>query len=249
MNTVSTSLVIFACVFGGALLGMFLRRLLPEHHRTPESKDLVRLGVGLIATMSALVLGLLVSSAKSAYDTQNSELTEMAAKVAFLNRLLEHYGPETREVRVQLRGAVAHAIDALWSKNSSAASETSPVVAAAIFDGIQRLAPKDDGQRLLQAQAMSLTIELGQTRLLMSEQRQSSVSSALLIVVVFWLTVIFMSFGLFAPPHMTTAATLFICALSVSGAIFLILEMDRPYEGILQISDAPLRDALARMSR
>jgi hypothetical protein len=249
MNTVSTSLVIFACVFGGAALGMALRGRLPEHHRTPESKDLVRLGVGLIATMSALVLGLLVSSAKSAYDTQNSELTEMAARVAFLDRLLEHYGPETKEVRVLLRGAVTHAIDTLWSKDPSAARETEPAIASGIFDGIQGLKPKDDAQRTIQAQAASLTIELGQTRLLMTEQRRSSVSGALLAVVVFWLTVIFLSFGLFAPPHATAAVTLLICALSVSFAIFLILEMDRPYEGLLQISKAPLRDALTRMSR
>ncbi len=228
---------------------MVLRGLLPEHHRTPESKDLVRLGVGLIATMSALVLGLLVSSAKSAYDTQRSELTEMAARVAFLDRLLEHYGPETKDVRVMLRGAVVHAIDSFWSKDSSVARETEPVLAAGIFDGIQGLAPKDENQRTIQSQAASLTIALGQTRLLMTEQRHSSVSNALLIVVVFWLTIIFMSFGLFAPPHTTAAVTLLICALSVSGALFLILEMDRPYEGILRLSDAPLRDALERMSR
>ena len=95
MSSIGISAIVFACVFGGAMFGVFLRAVLPEHHWNPESKDVVKLGMGLVATMCALILGLLVSSAKSYFDTQSSELTEMSSKIVMLDRLLAHYGPET----------------------------------------------------------------------------------------------------------------------------------------------------------
>ncbi len=251
MSPISISLIVFACVFGGALFGMALRTALPEHHRSAESKDMVKLGMGLIATMSALLLGLLVASAKGSYDTQKSELTQMTARVVFLDRILAHYGPEAKEARELLRGAVVRALDQIWPKDPAHSRPMTPVASEGdlIYDRIQELAPKTDIQRSLQAQASGMAIDLAQTRRLLFEQRGSSVSTALLVVVVFWLTVIFLSFGLFAPPNATVTVTLFVCALSVSCAIFLILEMDRPFEGMLQISSAPLRDALAHLGQ
>jgi len=230
---------------------MGLRSVLPEHHRNTESRDVVKLGMGLIATMCALLLGMLVASAKGSYDTQKSELTQLTSRIGFLDSTLAHYGPETREARASLRDAVAHGIDQAWPKDPAHARPAEPAAARgdAVYDRIQELSPKNDLQRSLQAQASSMAIDLGQARWLMFEQRGSSVSTALLIVVVFWLAVIFMSFGLFAPSNATVTATLFVCALSVSCAIFLILEMDRPFEGLLQISSAPLRDALARLGK
>jgi hypothetical protein len=251
MSPLSISLVVLACVFGGALAGMALRAVLPEHHRSTESRDVVKLGMGLIATMSALLLGMLIASAKSSYDTQKSELTQVTSRIAFLDTVLAHYGPETKDARAALRAAVARGLDQIWSKGPSQAPPVRPVAARgdAVYDRIQELSPKDEIQRSLQAQASSMAIDLGQTRWLMFMQRGSSVSTALLVVVVFWLAIIFLSFGLFAPPNATVTATLFVCALSVSCAIFLILEMDRPFEGMLQISSAPLRDALARLGQ
>jgi len=251
MSPTTISLIVLACVFGGSLAGMALRAVLPEHHRSADSRDLVKLGMGLIGTMAALLLGLLVASAKSSYDEQKSELTDVAAKLVFLDRVLAHYGPETREVRGLMRGVVARAIDEIWPKNRVRASGRKPFEAGGevVYDKIQELSPKDDAQRMLKAQASDLATSVGQIRLLMFEQRGSSVSTALLVVVIFWLAVIFVSFGLYAPSNATATATLFVCALAVSCAIFLILEMDRPFEGIVQISSAPLRDALARMGR
>src|SRR5271163_2511215 len=95
--------IIMACVFGGALTGMVLRLILPEHHLSTDSKDVVRLGIGLIATMSALVLALLVASAKSSYDAQKTEVTQISANIVLLDLALAHYGPETKDIRAQLR--------------------------------------------------------------------------------------------------------------------------------------------------
>src|SRR5262249_50687591 len=154
--------IAFACVFGGAVLGMLLRPRLREHHLSQESKDLVKTGVGLIATMSALVLGLLVASAKASYDTQRDEVTQMAANVVVLDRVLAHYGPEAKEAREQLRNNIAGAIDQMWQADGSGTSQAQPPVSAeALYDMVQDLAPKNDAQRALQAQALKSVIDLG----------------------------------------------------------------------------------------
>ena len=245
MSPLAISAVIFVCVYGGALAGMSLHRRLPEPHRSTETRDVVKLGMGLVATMSALLLGLLISSAKSSYDTQKSELTLVTSRLVFLDRALAHYGPETKEIRGLVRQAALHLVHELWPDTPPAA----PADAGAIFDRIQALSPQDEGHRLLQAQALTLAIELGQTRGLMIEQRGSSVSTALLSIVVFWLAIIFVSFGLFAPRNATVKAALLVCALSVSCAIFLILEMDRPFEGLLQISNTQMRETFGRLGQ
>lgn len=201
--------------------------------------------------MAALVLGLLIASAKGYNDTQSTELTEVSAKIVLLDRVLAHYGPETKEARDLLRGAVVRILDRTWSKDRTNPSQLEPpyVGNEVFYDKIQGLSPKDDSQRSLQAQALSIAISFGQTHWLMYEQSTTSVSIPLLVVLVFWLTVIFISFGLFAPPNATVVASLFISALSVSGAIFLILEMYTPYSGLIQISSAPLRAVLAHLGQ
>jgi hypothetical protein len=196
MSSITISLIVFACVFGGALLGIFLHAVLPEHHLSSESKDIVKLGMGLVGTMAALVLGLLVASAKGSYDAQSAELTQMSANIATLDRVLAHYGTETKDTRDLLRGVVVRSLDGMWSKD-----RTNPASADGeiLYDKIQGLSPKNDAQRAFQGQAFSMAISLGQTRWLMYEQGTTSVSMLLVVVLVLWLTVIFISFGLFAP--------------------------------------------------
>jgi hypothetical protein len=251
MTSIAISSIVFACVFGGALLGMFLRPVLPKHHVDADSIDAVKMGMGLVATLSALVLGLLIASAKSSYDAQNTELTQMSAKVVLLDRLLAHYGPETQESRDVLRSAVALVLDQMWSKDPTSSTQPAPQYAGgeALFDKIQALSPKDEAQRSLKTQALSVAMDVGQTRWLMYEQGAAAISMPMLIVLVFWLTALFISFGLFAPHNGTVVASLFVCAISVSGAIFLILEMYAPYAGLIQVSRAPLRAALTHLGK
>ena len=116
------SLIIFVCVFGGALLGILLRAVLPEHHLSKETQDIVKLGMGLVGTMAALVLGLLVASAKGSYDAQSAEVTQLAANVAMLDRALALYGPETKEIRAILRNAVRRVLDQMWQHDSICAA-------------------------------------------------------------------------------------------------------------------------------
>lgn len=250
MSSIAISLITFALVFGGALLGITLRAVLPQQHLTDESKDVVKLGVGLIATMAALVLGLLIASAKSSLETQNTEVTEASARIVLLDRVLAHYGPEAKEARDTLRSAVAGALDSVSTKDVPDPSQLkSSASGEDVYDKIQALSPKDDKQRSIQVQALSLAIGMLQTRWLISEQRVNSVSLPLLIVLVFWLTIIFISFGLFATRNATVVVSLLISALSVSGAIFLILDMYSPYGGVIRVSSAPLRAALAHLGQ
>jgi hypothetical protein len=250
MSSLEISFITLAVVFGGALLGIALRAVLPERHVAGESRDVVKLGMGLIATMAALVLGLLIASAKSSYDTQNAELTEMASKAVLLDRILAHYGPETKEARNMLHSSVASVLDMVSSKAGDGPFQFGMSVSGeGLYDKIQGLSPKDDAQRSIQSQALSLMMAMGQTRLLLAAQKNNSVSLPMLVVLVAWLTIIFISFGLFAPRNVTVIVSLLVSALSVSGAVFLILEMYSPYAGLIHVSGAPIRAALAHLGQ
>ncbi len=207
--------------------------------------------MALVGTMVALVLGLLVGSGKGFYDTQNSEVTQLAADVVLLDKILIHYGPETQEIRALLRSSVARMVDVTWARDGSdkAHSTASAANEDTLFDKIQELSPQNDHQRFLQSQALSMAIKLGQTRSLMFAQKASSVPMPLVAMLVLWLTLLFMSFGLFVRPNVTVVVSLFASALAVCAAIFLILEMYQPYTGLIHVSEAPLRAALAQLGQ
>ena len=243
--------VVFVCVFGAALLGMALRSILPQEHLNADSRDVVKLGMGLIGTMAALVLSLLIASAKGSYEAQRNELTQMSVNVVLLDRVMAHYGPETKQARDQLHAGVASMIQRVWPADPAHPVELDPAAAGTevLYETIQGLAPASDAQRTLQAQALKIALDLGQTRWLLFEQSGSSIPLPFLVVLVFWLSIIFASFGLLAPRSATIAATLLVCALSVAGAVFLILELDQPFRGLIQISSAPLERALTHLGR
>ena len=251
MSSLAVACIVFGCVFTGALLGMFFRTLVPEKHLSSDTQDVVKLGIALIATMAALVLGLLVASAKSTYDTRRTQLLQVSADIILLDRVLANYGPETQDARVMLQRSVAAVLEQFWPANRArlVTIDRSASSVESVYDKIQRLAPRSDAQRSLQAQALTIAFDLGRTRVLLFEQLDSSIPAPFLVVLVFWLAVIFVSFGLFAPRNGIVAVAFFVCALSVSGAIFLILELDRSFDGMLQVSSAPLRSALAQLGQ
>jgi hypothetical protein len=252
MSAIATASIVFVCVFGGAMLGLILRAALPQHHLSSDTKDVVKLGMGLVGTMTALLLGLLVASAKSSYDTEKSGLIQMSAKVIFLDRLLAAYGPEAHEARSTLRGSFARAIARIWPRERSGTAQLDPSASGAegLLTQLQMLSPQNDMQRLTRTQALSVIMEIGQMRWLIFEQAAgTSISKPFLVVVVFWLAVIFLSFGLFAPGNATVITTLLICALSVSGAVFLVLELDHPFDGLIRISSEPMRQALDHLGK
>jgi hypothetical protein len=249
MNPLATSAIVLAFLVAGASCGFLLRAVLPPHHLSEQSKDTIKLAVGLVGTMVALILGLLVASAKSFFDTQSAELTQMAAQVVLLDRTLAYYGPATKRARDLLCSGTQRILERQWSQTPSNTSSLDPasVSAEALAEAIMELSPQDDMQRSLRANAISTIHDLGLTRWLMYEQTTGELPRPLLIVLVLWLSLLFLSFGLFAPPNATALTSLLLAAVSVSGAILMILEMYKPYQGLIEVSREPLRAALAHL--
>jgi hypothetical protein len=250
MNPIAIGLITFACLFGAALMGMRLRAALPEHHMSDDSRHLLQTGLGIIGTMAGLVLGLLVASATSSYNAQRNEVDDVSSKVVLLDRVLVHYGPGTAAPRGVLRQTVQRALSQIWPQERSSGPGVRPSDGAEVLlDEIGGLSPKNDLQNALKPQAMGLLMNLAQTRWLMYEQADTSVSVPLLVLLVFWFMITFVGFGLFAPWNGTTVVALALCAMAVSGAVIVMLEMYTPFQGFMQISSAPLREALAHLDR
>ncbi len=255
MHPAIIGLIVFLCTFGSALLGMWLRTTLPEHHLDAESRDVVKVGIGLIATMTALVLGLVLASAKSSYDAVDTAVKSTAVEVLTLDRLLARYGPESGELRKALQHGLGARIDMIWPQGSSKRANLDPIrsgagaQAEALSNAIRMLTPRDEAQRALQSRALDLAETLLQARWLVLAGSETSVPLPFLIILLFWLTITFTSFGLFAPRHATVLVVLFVCALSVGSAVFLILEMETPFDGLLKVSPDPLRYAYMHLNQ
>ena len=240
-------------MFGGAVLGLWLSSLLPEHHLRDNSKDTVKVVAGMIATLAALVLGLLVASAKNSFDAVNTEITQSSTKVIVLDRVLAAYGPETKDAREQLRRGVAAIIETVWPEEKTGEAGLAGIERSNRIEGLQtklrELTPATDTQRQLLSQAQQIIGDLVQSRWLVIEEAQSALPMPFLVVVLFWLTVLHMSFGLLAARNATVVTVLLISALSVSGAIFIILEMNHPLQGMIKVSSAPMRKALEHLGQ
>src|SRR3989440_12661288 len=253
MSSLTIGLISAACIFGGALLGLLLQVLRPEPHLRDASKDTVKVVAGMIATLSALVLGLLVGSAKSSFDATNTAIIQNGAKIILLDRALAAYGPETKEIREELRRAVTAGIEMFWPEEKNMGSGMTAFERANAMEMIQAklraLTPVTDAQRQLLSQAEQISNDMLQARWLLIEQAQSALPTPFLVVLLFWLTMLHLSFGLFAPRNATVITVLLISALSVSGAIFIILDMTHPLQGMIKVSSAPMRNALEHLGQ
>src|SRR5205809_7596275 len=230
---------------------MRLRAVLPPNHLSSEAKDSVRVAMASVATMAALVLGLLVASTKSSYDVKRNELTQMAARIDYLDHVLANYGPETKETRALLHRLVENALVRIWPDEKSRHAHLDPSAswAEALPNAIQGLSSQNDTQRSYKSQAVQLAADLGQTRWLLYEQEESSVSMPMLIVVISWLAIIFVSLGLLAPPNTAVIVAIMLAVFSVSVVFFLFLELHLAFDGMIQISSAPMRNVLQHLGQ
>lgn len=253
MRAMSLALLTFACAFGGALLGNYIRSLLPPTHLSKESQDVMRLGMGLVATMTALLLGLVTASARSAFDSQDASMRTSAANILTLDRLLARYSPETMPIRDLIKKGVAFRIETTWPEDGSLGSGLSHVLATSAVEEVENrilaLTPSTDPQRWFKSEALKLSEEVLKTRWRMLGSQGGSVPTLFLVVVIFWLTVTFTSFGLYAQSNASLIAALFVAAISVAAAVFLILELDGPFDGLIKISSGPLRYALSQLGQ
>lgn len=254
MSSLLVSLSVFVVVLTASIVGTMVRARLQPHHLSDETKDIVKFGSGFIATMAALVLGLLVASAKTSYDAKVAEVEQAAAKVILLDQVMRQYGPEAATARQVLLTVFTQRHTMTWVRAESVgvgqgASPTSMMGPQDIRKALAQLAPANDAQRMVQTRALDIVDDFAQTRWLFLVQSTQRASVPLLLVLVTWLSVIALCTGLYAPRNAIAATVAVLCAASVSGAIFLIVEMYSPFEGILKVSDAPFRTALGYLKQ
>lgn len=248
MPALLIAFIIFAFMLGVILLGSTLRVILPDDHTQADSKDILMASAGMMATLIALIIGLLVTSAKGTYDVTTLRITQVGAKIITLDYYLSRYGPEAKEVRELLPQAIASGIERIWPNESKHGADLAKMESetemADVYNKIRELSPKNDSQKYLQTRALQLMDDIMQLRWMVIEQSQTNLPRVFLVVLTFWLTVLFAQFSLLAPRNRTAMSALFICAISMSGAIFLILELNQPLEGAIKMSSTPLHKSL-----
>jgi hypothetical protein len=251
MSSIIISGIMVVLAASGMLLGMFLHSRLPEHHLSPDVKDISKVALGLVATISALVLSLLLSTAKTAYDLRRDELVQLSTDILLLDRVLAYYGPGASDIQLQLREAVVDAIERFWPSDGTTVTgfNANASQLEGLHEAINRLPPDTEGHQALRAQALPLQTEINRTCFLLISHAGHSIPIPFLIVLILWVTVIFTGLGLFAPVNPTAIIIFLVCALSAAGAIFLILELDEPFVGGIKASDAPLQLVLTRLGR
>lgn len=252
MDPLLIGLIVFVCIVGGTVLGVVLGAALPERHFTPEAKDVIKVSIALIGTMSALVLGLLTASAKSGLDAEEEAIRAAAVNIVLLDRTLAMYGPEATDIRALIRDSLAAKIATVWPEERDQVAVAQIAEGSGteqVIRGLLALTPQTDAQRWLQSRALTLAAGTEADRWSVVERTAGSLHWVFLLVVVFWLVVVFVSFGLFAPRNASVAAALVVASLAVTGALFLIVEMAQPYGGLIKISATPLKAALAQLGR
>jgi hypothetical protein len=246
MSASIVAIIVFTCLAAAVALGMTLSGRLAEHHLSSESRDTVKLALGLVATLAALLLGLLVSSAKETFDTQRHQVNELAAKIATLDRALALYGAETAGARAEMRAAIEGAVAQVWSTRNGGRIDLNfdPRRGDAIFESIQQLQPTEELQSDLKARATALAFELIEGRSMVLALAAGGVSVPVLTLVIGWLVVIIFGFSLLAPRNAVAVVALTISAFAVCGAVLLLLELYQPFDGLIRISSDPLLIAL-----
>jgi len=245
MSSLAIACSMFGCILTGTLVSMMIARRLPNHHLSAESKDVVKLGLGVVGTLTAMVLGLLVSAAKGTFDAQSGTIKDLAAHAAMVDRTLSRYGKEAEPARAQLRNVTQSVLAQIWPTDRSVPIDFSGGQSRhpgdLLSEAIASLEPTNDTQRTLKSRAQDMVTYMGQLRQTLLVNDERSIPSPLLIVLGVWQAVLFAGFGLLTPRNATALSVLVICMLSVSGGIFIVMELDRPFAGVVRVSNAPLK--------
>ena len=250
MSSTAAFLASFASILIGAAIGMVLRRALPAELLEGGSKEAIRLGAGFLSTLAALVIGLMIASAKNTYDNQNSNIRQLGTNAVLVDQMLTKYGPEAKAARTLLREIIPSATARIWRENVTGKGGSTFVIsetAERFYSGVEDLKPANAEQTSLKSRIIQITTDMGRTRLLVFTQADDAIPVPFFIVLVFWLVVIFASFSLFAEPSPIVVASTLLFALSVSSALFLIVDLSHPFQGLMQISNYHLHMVLPKI--
>jgi hypothetical protein len=250
MNAITIGMLVTGCVFGAGLAGVLLHPRLPKPHLTRETQDVVKLGIGMLSVLSSLVLGLLIATAKGSSDSTDRDVRSYAADIIVLAETLRDYGADATTPMDLLRRFTSQTLHDIWPEDGAApdlADRSTGKTLEHVRESIRALHPVDTGQSWLQDQALSLVTSLLRQRWQLIEHQGPNVRPVVLAILVSWVAVIFASFGLNAPRNATVVVAFLLCSMAIGGSVFLIMEMDNPFQGVLRIPRAPMANALAQM--
>jgi len=251
MSSTAAFLASLASILIGAAMGMVLKRALPADLLEGGSKEAIRLGAGFLSTLAALVIGLMIASAKNTYDSQNTNIRQLGTNAVLVDQMLTQYGPEAKAARTLLREIIPSATLRIWQENAAGQGGGSAFVvsemAERFYNAVEGLKPATPEQTSLKSRIIQLTIDIGRTRLLVFTQGDDAIPLPFFVVLVFWLVAIFASFSLFAEPGLIVVASTLVFALSVSSALFLIVDLSHPFQGLMQVSNHHLHMVLPKI--
>jgi hypothetical protein len=247
------SFIALLCILAGALLGGIVRKFLPKRYLDSETKDVVKLTVGLIATLTALVLGLLIATAKSAYEAKDSQIKQITANVVQLDFALAEFGQDATELRNMLRRAINPMADQIWIESRVAKAPATAFEALAegkaFYSAMFQLTTRNESQRLLRDRALKLTGDLVQSRLVLFASIGSPIPLLFLIILISWIAILFTGFGVLLRANPVAISAVVLCAVVASGAFYLILDLGQPFSGLMAIPSEPLRNALIPLAQ
>jgi hypothetical protein len=251
MINIIIGLISFAAIFGGVLIGRFAAGRLPDHHLSSETQSAVTVSVAVIGTLSALVLGLMITTANSSFSARSDEVRELSLQLIRMDRNLRRYGPEADDARAKLRDWAVAKTQQLFPEKGQRqpSSEETIAMLESVQDAILVLTPKDERQKYLRTLCATLSSTLIQARWSLEQRTGHSTPIPFLVLLIFWLAIVFASFGLFAPANPTALVALLLCSLAVSGGIVLIEELDKPLSGFIHISSDSMRKALVEIAQ
>jgi hypothetical protein len=244
------AVLVFALILAGAFAGAMARRHVPDHHLTDETKNLVSVSMAVVATISALVLGLLLSNANSSFNAMQGQVVSLSSEILRLDQLLRKYGPDTKLAREKLREYAERKRDDLFPNNPAdfhLHNQATYEILQEVEDLVLAVKPANDRDQWWLAQAMTLASRIGDTRFLLAQHTEHGTPKAVLFLLVFWLTLLFGSYTLFSPSNPTSKATMTLCAIAIAGAIGMILELERGFGGLVQVSPQPMNYAVASL--
>jgi hypothetical protein len=267
MTNLKDAALLMAVLLCASGLGLLARPLLSERHRSRETAEVMQLVVTMLVTFAALVLGLLITSAKASFDAIDTDMRGYASDLIELQRLLNEYGPETKPMQQALRRYTAAAIATTWTEEPPPPGDYYPkTVQRTLTDAemessglgdmlanielrLRGLVPADAMHQRLLGDCLNQFKRVLDQRWKLIEEAHASISLPFYLVLVFWLAIVFGSFGLSAPRNALSYATILLGALAIASAVVVILDLDTPFTGTLVVSSQPMRDALAHLSQ
>lgn len=262
MREIASGLAVFVLLCSSAGLGILVRPRLPEHHRTRETLELMQITIALLVTFAAVVLGLLTTSVKQAYDSAANDRQRYALQLVLLDECLRDYGPDTGKARADISSYTAAVIASTWPDEPPPRGAQYPDVSgmprvgetpilAALMDRIglevSELTPSDAMHTRLAALCLDRYKDVSHARLGVIEAASRGLFEPFYQVVVIWLMIIFALFGLVAPRNILSIITIALTAISLSSVLFVMLDLSGPYGGFFSIPSTSMRAALSSM--